>query len=190
MSSSAEVLDRAQNTQLTPGRWVLDKNHTTIGFVARHMMVTKVRGRFEEFEGAIHVAENPEDSWAEATIETKSITTHAEQRDDHLRSSDFLAIDEYPQITFRSSKLERSGDGWKATGDLTIKGISRPVELDVTFEGTAVNPYGVEVAFFTAVTEIDREDWDIRWNVALESGGVLVSKKVRLEIEAQAQLER
>jgi polyisoprenoid-binding protein YceI len=190
MSSRAEVLGRAEGRQLTPGKWVLDKSHTTIGFVARHMMVTKVRGRFEEFEGAIHVAETPEDSWAEATIETKSITTHAEQRDDHLRSSDFLAIDEHPQITFRSRKLERSGGGWKATGDLTIKGITRPIELGVTFEGTNVNPYGVEVAFFTAVTEIDREDWDITWNVALESGGVLVSKKIRLEIEAQAQLER
>lgn len=190
MSTSEQTLDRTGRAGLKPGTWVLDQAHTTIGFVARHMMVTKVRGRFESFDGAIHVAERPEDSWAEATIETKSITTHAEQRDDHLRSSDFLAIEEFPQITFRSTRLERAGDDWKATGDLTIRGVTRPVELDVTFEGTNVNPYGIEVAFFTATTEIDREDWGVNWNVALESGGVLVSKKVRLEIEAQAQLQQ
>jgi polyisoprenoid-binding protein YceI len=190
MSTTARALDQTGTTGLQSGTWVLDKAHTTIGFVARHMMVTKVRGRFEEFDGAIHVAEKPEDSWAEATIQTGSITTHAEQRDEHLRSSDFLAIDRFPQITFRSTKLERSGDDWKATADLTIKGVTRPVELDVSFEGTNVNPYGIQVAFFTATTEIDREDWDITWNVALESGGVLVSKKIQLEIEAQVQLQK
>jgi polyisoprenoid-binding protein YceI len=154
------------------------------------MMVTKVRGRFEDFDGAIHIAESPEDSWAEAAIRTASITTHQEQRDEHLRSSDFLKIEEFPEITFRSTELERAGDGWKATGDLTIKDVTRPVELAVTFEGTNRNPWGVEVAFFTATTDIDREDWGITWNQALESGGVLVSKKIRLEIEAQAQLQQ
>ena len=188
MSSTAEAIRAVETPTLKPGTWVLDHAHTTIGFVARHMMVTKVRGRFEEFDGAIHVAENIEDSWAEATIKTASITTGSPDRDGHLRSGDFLLIDEYPEITFRSTKLERKSGDWKATGDLTIKGETHPVVLDVTFEGTNVNPWGKEVAFFTATTEIDRETWGITWNQALESGGVLVSKKIRLEIEAQASL--
>jgi polyisoprenoid-binding protein YceI len=188
MSSSAQLV-QAETPKLAPGTWVLDKAHTTVGFVARHMVVTKVRGRFEEFDGAIHVAEDPAESWAEATLKTDSITTHQAQRDEHLRSNDFLQIDEFPEIKFRSTKLERAGDDWKAAGDLTIKGITRPVELDVTFDGTNRNPWGTEVAFFTAVTEIDREDWGITWNQALETGGVLVSKKIRLEIEAQASLQ-
>jgi len=185
MGSSAQAL-RIETPMLAPGTWVLDKAHTTVGFVARHMMVTKVRGRFDDFDGAIHVADAVEDSWAEATIKTDSITTNSADRDGHLRSNDFLQIDEYPEISFRSTKLERSGEDWKATGDLTIKGQTHPVVLDVTFEGTNVNPWGKEVAFFSASTEIDREKWGITWNQALESGGVLVSKKIRLEIEAQA----
>lgn len=171
------------------GTWALDPAHSSVGFVARHMMVTKVRGSFGTFEGAIHVAEDPKESWAEARIETASITTRNEQRDGHLRSGDFLLASEHPEITFKSTSLEHvSGEQWKVRGDLSIRGVTKEVELDVIFGGTAEGMSG-PIAFFSAETEIDREDWGITWNQALETGGVLISKKIKIEIEAQAVLQ-
>jgi len=169
-----------------PGTYVIDPAHSSVEFVARHMMVTKVRGRFNEFDGAIHVAATAEESWAEATIVAGSIDTRSEQRDAHLRSAEFLDVERFPELRFRSTSLQPAGEGrWKAVGDLTIRDVTRPVELDVEFGGTGTNPWGVEVAFLSATAEIDREDFGITWNQTLETGGVLVSKKVRLEIEAQ-----
>lgn len=171
----------------TTGTWTLDQAHTSIGFVAKHLMVTKVRGSFTEFEGAVHVADNPEDSWAEATIKTASITTGDAKRDGHLNSGDFLEIETHPEMTFRSTSLKHVEDNrYEATGDLTIKGITKPITLDVEYNGVGRSPWGLDVAFFSATGEINREDFGMTWNQALESGGVLVSKKVRIEIEVQA----
>jgi polyisoprenoid-binding protein YceI len=177
----------AGTTVPSPGTFVLDAAHTTVGFVARHLMVTKVRGRFEQVEGSIEIGQDPLSSAATATIATASITTGSPDRDGHLRSGDFLAIDEHPAITFASTSVRHvGGNEFVVTGNLTIKGVTRVVDLDVEFDGVTRDPWGGERIAVTATTEIDREDFGITWNVALESGGVLVSRKVRLEIEAQA----
>jgi polyisoprenoid-binding protein YceI len=179
--------DTATSGAIAKGTWKLDPNHTVVGAVARHLMVTKVRGRFKVFEGAIHVEERIEDSWAELDIDAASIDTGVEDRDNHLRSADFLNVEDFPKITFRSTKVERTGeDTLRVTGDLTIRGVTEPVTLNVTYEGSTPDPWGGTRAAFTATGEIEREQWDMTWNVVLESGGVLVSKKIQLEIEAQA----
>lgn len=188
MSTAVQTGTRESAGMKAPevGTWVLDPAHTTLAFVARHMMVTKVRGHFQDFEGAIHVAEDPADSWAEAKIGAASLTTGVEDRDAHLNSGDFLLSEEHPHLTFRSTSLEHfGGDRWRVTGDLTIRGVTNEVALDVTFAGTTEGMKGL-TAFFSAEGEIQREDWGVSWNQALETGGVLVSKKVKIEIEAQA----
>jgi polyisoprenoid-binding protein YceI len=170
-----------------PGTYLLDPGHTTVGFVARHLMVTKVRGRFEEFEGSITVADDPLVSSAQAAISTASLTTGSADRDGHVKSDDFLAVETFPTMTFASRSVSHvAGDRFTVLGDLTVKDVTREVVLDVTIDGVARDPWGGERLAVTATTEIDREDFGITWNVALESGGVLVSKKVRIEIEAQA----
>lgn len=172
------------------GTWKLDPNHTVIGAVARHLMVTKVRGKFDSFQGAVHIGDTPEESWAELDIEAASIDTGVQQRDDHLRSADFLDVENHGRIIFRSTSVKRTGDSTLAvTGDLTIRGITNPVTLDVTFEGVSPDPWGGTRVGFTVSGELRREDWDMSWNVPLETGGVLVSKTVDLEIEAQAVKE-
>jgi polyisoprenoid-binding protein YceI len=170
-----------------PGTYVLDPSHTTVGFVARHLMVTKVRGRFEEFEGSITVADDPLASSAQAAISTASLTTGSADRDGHVKSDDFLAVETFPTMHFASRSVSHvAADRFTVLGDLTVKDVTREVVLDVTIDGVARDPWGGERLAVTASTEIDREDFGITWNVALESGGVLVSKKVRIEIEAQA----
>jgi polyisoprenoid-binding protein YceI len=172
------------------GDWVIDQAHTSIEAVARHMVITKVRGRFEEFSGTIHIDEDPEKSWAEASIKAASINTNAPDRDAHLRSPDFLNADEYPELTFRSTKLShRGGDRYDVVGDLTIRGVTRPVTLDVESGGVATDPFGQTKALFSASTMLERESWGMNWNQALEAGGVLVSKSLDIEIEAQAVLQ-
>ena len=169
------------------GTWVIDKSHSSLDFVAKHLMVTKVRGTFGGFEGTIVIGDGPEDSSAEALIEVASLTTGDEKRDGHLHSPDFLDVENHPKMTFKTTKIESTGSGeGLVTGDLTIKGISHPVTLKTTFDGIAQDPWGGERAAFSAVGEIDREKWGMTWNQALETGGVLVSKKVRLEIDVQA----
>ena len=170
-----------------PGTYVLDPTHTRIGFVARHLMVTKVRGNFGEFSGSITVAEDPRDSTAEATLKTVTIETGTPDRDTHLRSGDFLEAEKYPEITFRNARIQsQKGAQFTVGGDLTVKDTTRPVTLDVEIDGVAKDPWGNEKLAITASTEIDREEFGMTWNVALEAGGVLVSKKVKIEIEAQA----
>ena len=171
-------------TELT-GSYTLDPAHTRIGFVARHAMVTKVRGAFNEFEGTATLdGANPANSSAQVTISTASIDTRNAQRDGHLRSNDFLAMDEYPQITFVSTGARQVDDGtFELTGDLTIKGVTNPITIPFSFEGAAKDPFGnLRVGFEGAVT-INRKDYGITWNAALETGGVLVSDKVTLEFE-------
>ena len=173
------------------GTYVLDTSHSRIGFVARHAMVTKVRGAFNEFDAKVEIdGENLAGSSASVTIKTASIDTRNEQRDGHLRSNDFLAIEDHPEITFVSTDIEPIGEGedlvLRVTGDLSIKGVTRPVTVDFAFEGLAVDPYGNQRVGFEGAVVINRKDWGVNWNAALEAGGVLVSEKVTLEFELSA----
>ena len=174
-------------TELT-GTYTLDPAHSRIGFVARHAMVTKVRGAFNEFEGTATLdGANPASSRAQVTINAASIDTRNAQRDEHLRSNDFLAMADYPQITFTSTGARQVDDtAFELTGDLTIKGVTNPVTIPFSFEGAAKDPFGnLRVGFEGSVT-INRKDYGITWNAALETGGVLVSEKVTLEFEVSA----
>lgn len=169
------------------GTFVLDPAHTRVGFVARHLMVSKVRGAFTQVTGEVVVAQDPAESSVTADIPAASIDTGVADRDTHLRSADFLDVDTYPALTFRSTGLTHTGDNeFTLRGELTIRDVTREVELALEFEGAARSPWGQEVIGFTATTEIDREDFGITWNQALETGGVLVGKKVSIEISAEA----
>jgi polyisoprenoid-binding protein YceI len=173
-----------------PGDWVFDTVHTNIMFVARYAMLTKVRGRFNAFEGTIHVAEKPEESWVEVTIDAASISTDNEKRDEHLRSGDFIDLEHEPNITFRSTKVELVGGmELRVTGDLTIRGVEKEVAFDAEYAGVAVGVDGKTRIAFAAELEIDRDDFNVSWNMALETGGVLVSKRVKIELEVQAVAE-
>lgn len=169
------------------GVWTLDKAHTKVGFVAKHLMVTKVRGHFDSYESTVEIADDLTDSKIEVTFDASSITTGAEDRDQHLRSEDFLDVENHPSIKFVSTDIERGDDSkeWKVTGDLTILDVTRPVTLEATYEGAAIDPWGNTHIGFGAQTTIKREDWGLNWNAALEGGGWLVSKDVVLDIEGQ-----
>jgi len=170
-----------------PGTYTIDASHSRIGFVAKHLVVSKVRGAFEEFEGTLTFAENPLESTAEVTIQAASINTGDKGRDEHVRTGDFLLVEEHPTLSFRTTSLTPKGKGeFVAAGDLTIRGVTKPVELDLEFEGVVLDPWGNEKIALSASTEIDREEFGVSWNTALETGGVLVNKKVKLEVEIQA----
>jgi polyisoprenoid-binding protein YceI len=175
-----------------PGIWRIDPSHSEVHFVARHMMISKVRGRFRNFSGSIRVAEDPLQSSVEATIDAASIDTGDEGRDAHLRSPEFLDAERYPEIRFVSTRLEPKGDRWdkfNLTGDLTIRGRTLPVTLEVEFCGVATDPWGNARAGFVASTEINREEFDITWNQALETGGFVVGKGVKIEVDVEAVYE-
>jgi polyisoprenoid-binding protein YceI len=186
-SAQREETDMVDNAALT-GNWTLDPAHTRLGFSARHAMVTKVRGQFEEFEGTARVdAENPANSHVEVTIQAASINTRNKMRDDHLRTNDFLEIDKYPTLTFKSTNVERIDDeNVRITGDLTIKATTRQVAIDFEFGGSAVDPFGNTRMGWEGKTTINRQDYGVAFNAALEAGGVLVSDKVGIEIEISA----
>ncbi len=173
-----------------PGRWALDPVHSQVQFVARHMMVSKVRGFFRQLEGMLWIDEAPELSRVEVMIEAASIDTGDATRDEHLRSPDFLDVERYPEITYRSTGV-RPGDGdkWYVAGLLTIRDITQPVPLTVEFCGVNPDPWGKIRAGFLATTEINREEFDITWNQALEAGGFLVGKGVKIEVDAEAVRE-
>ncbi|MEU4231952.1 YceI family protein [Nonomuraea sp. NPDC026600] len=169
------------------GTYNLDAAHTSIGFVVKHMMVSKVRGSFGDFTGSVSVAENPLESSAELTIKTESLTTGVADRDGHLRSDDFLSAEKFPELTFKSTRVvSHSGDEFTVVGDLTIRDITKPVELTVEYGGAGTNPWGQAVWGFSITAEIDREEFGLTWNQALETGGVLVGKKIKIEIEGEA----
>jgi len=170
------------------GSYTLDPAHTEIGFVARHAMVTKVRGRFDRFEGTGVVdASDLSRSTVTLTIDATSIDTRNEQRDAHLRSNDFLSMEEFPTITFTSTAVEQTGPTTvNLTGDLTIKGITHPVTVPFEFQGAATDPFGNLRVGFEGTTVINRKDWNVSWNAPLEAGGVLVSEKVTLQFELSA----
>ena len=170
------------------GDYTIDPTHTRIGFVARHAMVTKVRGSFNEFAGSGHFdAENPSASKVELTIQAASIDTRNADRDGHLRSNDFFDMETYPEIHFVSTKIEASGDDeFEVTGDLTIKGVTKSVTIEFEFDGAATDPFGNHRIGFEGKTVINRKDWGVTWNAPLEAGGVLVGEKVTLEFEVSA----
>jgi polyisoprenoid-binding protein YceI len=169
------------------GTYNLDRAHTRIGFVVKHMMVSKVRGGFGEFTGSVTIADNPLESSAQLTITASSIDTGVADRDGHLRSDDFLATEKFPEITFTSTRVVgHSGDEFTVAGDLTIKDVTKQVELTVEYGGAGTNPWGQAVWGYSITTEFDREDFGLTWNQALETGGVLVGKKVKIEIEGEA----
>jgi len=174
--------------------WAIDPAHTVVEFSAKHMMITTVKGRFADVKGTITVdARNPDQSHVEAEIGTASIDTRTEQRDQHLRSADFLDVEHHPTITFRSTKVSgaqaREGDKLKVTGELTIRGKTIAVTLDCVYDGRGKDPWGGERVSFSAETRIDRREWGLMWNQALETGGILVSNEVRISIEVQAVRE-
>ncbi len=170
------------------GVWTIDPTHTQAEFVARHLMVTKVRGGFDDIAGTIVVADDPSDSKVEVVIQMASVSTGTADRDAHLTSEDFFDVERYPTMTFVSTSVEPSGSSWKLSGDLTVRDVTRPVTLDFEFLGISTDPWGNPKAAFSASAELDREDWGLTWNVPLDGGGVLVSKKATIEIEAQASL--
>ena len=170
-----------------PGRWTIDPVHSNIQFIARHMMISKVRGTFREFVGTIEIAEDPTQSSVEATIWAASIDTGDPNRDEHLRSEDFLDVQRYPEIRYRSTLVQPAEDDhWRVDGDLTIRGVTRPVSLLVEFCGVATDPWGNARAGFLGMTEINRDDFDITWNQALETGGFILGKGVKVEIDVEA----
>lgn len=168
-----------------PGTYVFDPTHTKIEAVARHLMVTKVRGHFRKYEGTVVVAEDPAQSSVELTITADSIDTGTPDRDGHLRSPDFLDVENHPTLTFRSTRIVPDGDSWKLTGDLTIIGKTNPVTLDLEFLGVIPDPWGNQKAAFSASGQFNRHDFGLSWNVPLDGGGVLVSEVFKIEIEAQ-----
>jgi|ERR1041384_7001102 polyisoprenoid-binding protein YceI len=168
------------------GTWDFDVAHSSVGFVAKHLMVAKTRGRFERFGGTVTIGENPDASSVDVTIDASSIDTGNETRDGHLVSPDFLDVEKYPTIHYRSTSVEQTGeDSLRIQGELTIRDVTLPVELRATYDGSVVDPWGREHAVFTAKAEIDREAFGMTWNQALETGGVLVGRKVGIEIEVE-----
>jgi polyisoprenoid-binding protein YceI len=166
---------------LTAGTWTVDPAHTEVGFVARHLMVSKVRGKFTDVDGTVTVADDITTSTAKVTVRLASIETGSPDRDAHLRSSDFFDIEHHPEMTFVSTAFT----GETLIGDLTIKGVTRPVTFEVEYNGVATDPWGNTKAGFEAEAEVNRKDWGLEWNVALEGGGVLVSDKVKIHLDVQ-----
>jgi polyisoprenoid-binding protein YceI len=191
MADSTEFVRNVAGVEVPlAGTYTLDKSHSTVGFVVRHLMVSKVRGSFGDFEGTIVVGEEPSQSSVTATIRTATVDTRDEQRDGHLKSPDFFDVEKFPAMTFTSTKVVPvRGSDWKVEGDLTIRGVTKPVVLDVEFNGAGGDPYGGKRFGFSATTEIDRDEFGMTFNMALETGGVMVSKNVKIEIEGEAILQ-
>ena len=171
---------------LTPGTWTVDPSHSNIGFTARHLMVAKVRGSFTEFTGTIDVADDRLKSTLNATVKAKSVNTGDETRDAHLRGEDFFDADNHEQWTLASTGIESAGDDFVLHTNLTIKGVAKPVDFALEFDGVVNDPWGNTKAGFTAEAEINRKDFGLEWNVALEAGGVVVGEKVKILLEIEA----
>lgn len=171
------------------GTWEIDAAHSEVGFAVRHMMVSKTRGRFAAFSGTITTGETVEASSVSADIELASITTGNEQRDGHLRSPDFFETDAHPLMTFRSTGIRADGERWVITGDLSLKGITKSVDLDTEFTGIGPDAYGGVRAGFSARTTINRRDFNVNWNAAIEGGGVVVGDKVEIHLDIEAVLQ-
>lgn len=168
-----------------PGSWTIDPGHAEVGFVGRHLVFTKVRGRFRGVEGVVLVGEDANDTTVEVTIDMASVDSGDTARDDHLRSSDLFDVEAHPTATFRGAARGWRGTRGQLAGELTIKGVTREVVLDAEYLGFQVDPWGGERAIFSAAGALDREDFGLTWNMVLETGGLLVSKEIRLEIEVE-----
>jgi polyisoprenoid-binding protein YceI len=171
---------------ITPGTYNIDASHSRVGFAVRHLMISKVRGNFGKFDGAIVIAPDLSQSSVNATVEMASVNTGDEGRDGHLRNSDFFDTDVYPTMTFASTGLLVNGTEGVLNGNLTLHGVTKPVSFDVEFEGAATDPWGNKKIAFAAKTEINRKDFGVEWNAVLEAGGVAVSEKVTIELDIQA----
>ena len=169
-----------------PGTYAIDVSHSAVEFVVRHLGLAKVRGRFGTFDGAIEIADRPEESTVTVDVEVASIDTHEPNRDEHLRTNTFFDVPNHPTMSFRNTRVSGSGTSWIVEGDLTLRGVTHPVTLDVTFEGAGGDPWGGQRIAFSASGEIDREQWGMTWNQALETGGFVIGKKVKLELEVEA----
>lgn len=167
--------------------WEIDTAHAQVEFAVKHMMISTVKGQFSKLSGTFHLDEqNVAASRVEVAIDAASINTHQDYRDNHLRSADFLDVEKYPTITFKSTQVEQTGaETAKVTGDLTIKGVTHPVTLDVTLEGDITDMKGQRRQAYSATTSFSRKDWGLEWNVALESGGWLVSDTIKIAIETE-----
>ena len=183
-----DVFDAPSNlAEDLTGDYAIDTTHTRLGFSARHAMVTTVRGGFTDFEGNARIdTTNPAASHVEIVINAASIDTGVTDRDGHLKSADFFDVENYPRITFTSTAVERDGDVWAITGDLSIKDVTKPVTIEFEQTGSAKDPFGNTRVGFEGATAISRKEWDLTWNAALETGGVLVSDKVKLEFDVSA----
>jgi polyisoprenoid-binding protein YceI len=169
------------------GDYALDVTHSRLGFSARHAMVTTVRGQFTDFAGTAHIdTTDPARSSVSLTIKVASVDTGVADRDGHLRSADFFDAETYPEITFASTEVSREGDDWTITGDLTIKGVAKPVTIEFESTGSARDPFGNLRVGFEGSTTVNRKDWNLSWNAALETGGVLVSEKIKLDFDISA----
>jgi polyisoprenoid-binding protein YceI len=167
------------------GVWQIDPGHAEVSFVGRHFGLTKVRGRFTGVDGAVVIADDPAASSVEVTIDMRSVSSGDQSRDDHLRSADLFDVEHHPAATYRSTVVTVNGTSGTVDGELTIRGVTRPVRLQVDYLGHATDPWGNDRAVFSATSRINREDWGLTWNMLLEAGGLLVSKEITLEIEVE-----
>jgi polyisoprenoid-binding protein YceI len=169
------------------GAFAIDTSHSAAAFSVRHLMVSKTKGRFTDFAGTITIADEPLDSSVDVTIQAESITTGDDARDNHLRSADFLDVEQHPTLSFKSTSVRHSGrENFVVEGDLTVAGVTKPVSLALEYQGSAVDPWGGVRVAFSASTKINREDFGLTWNQALETGGVLVGKEVTIDLEVEA----
>ena len=171
------------------GTWVLDPTHSEVGFSVRHLAISKVKGKFESFDATFVTAENPLDSTVKASAEVSSVTTNEKNRDAHLRTGDFFAAEEFPQLTFVSTGVREVDGEFKVDGDLTMRGVTKPVTFDFEFGGFGEDAYGNYKAGFTAKTVVKREDFGLTWNAPLEKGGVLLGSDVTITLDVQASLQ-
>jgi polyisoprenoid-binding protein YceI len=183
MSTITTAIDGVERP--APGTWRVDPGHAEIAFIGRHFGLTKVRGRFTRVDGTVTLADDIAASDVEVTIDMASVTSGYDDRDDHLRSPDLFDVTNHPTATFRSTSVVARGAGGNLTGDLTLKGVTRPVTLAVEYLGSVADPWGNHRAIFSASTTINREDWGLTWNALLDTGGLLVSKEIRIEVEVE-----
>ena len=186
MSDPETTPATAPATAEAAGTWTIDPAHSSVGFTVRHMMISRVRGRFTDYGADIVIDEDPARSKVSATVQLASIDTNDEARDQHLRSGEFFDVENHPAMTFESTGVSGSGSDYELAGNLTIRGVTKPVVFDVEFNGVGANPWGATVAGFSATTTISREDFGLTWNQALAAGGFLVGDKVNLELEIEA----
>lgn len=171
---------------LTPGIWTVDAGHSSVGFVARHLVVAKVRGQFNDFSGTITIADDPLASTVKATVKAASVDTRDEARDGHLRGVDFFDVENFPEWSLVSTGIDVAGSAYVLHADLTIKGVTKSVDFALDFDGVAVDPWNNTKAGFTAEAEINRRDWGLAFNVALDTGGMLVGEKIKITLEIEA----